>query len=323
MILVVGGAGYIGSHVVKQLIQTEEVIVLDNLSTGHREALDKRAVLIEGDLRDDLLLQQVFEMYPIEAVMHFAACSLVEESVRCPQKYYENNVYATLQLLKVMLMHNVKKFIFSSTAAVYGLSQNEPLSETNRTNPINPYGHSKLMIEQILHDYAKAYDMQCTVLRYFNAAGANALEQIGESHTPESHLIPLLLQHLNGERASFSIFGDDYATKDGTCVRDFVHVDDIARAHILALEALAIEPDAFTIFNLGNERGYSVMEVVELCEQVTGKKTNLYIEKRRAGDPSVLIASSQKIKKQLGWQAERDLQSIIRDAWQWHQHPIY
>ena len=295
MILVVGGAGYIGSHLVKELVEKEEVVVLDNLSTGHREAVDNRAIFVKGDLGNEEDLQMIFSSYPIKAVMHFAANSLVGESVIDPMKYYENNVASTLTLLKVMMKNDVKKFIFSSTAATYGLPNVEIIEETSPTLPINPYGRSKLMIEQILADFAKAYGLQYVVLRYFNAAGAHESAVIGESHNPETHLIPIILQHLLGQRDKVSIFGSDYDTEDGTCIRDYIHVTDLASAHILALEALLTGKKSAEVYNLGNGLGYSVKEVIETCEKVTGVKANVEMADRRAGDPARLVASSQKI----------------------------
>ncbi|MGM0923266.1 MAG: UDP-glucose 4-epimerase GalE [Bacillota bacterium] len=319
MILVIGGAGYIGSHLVKELVETKEVVVLDNLSTGHRWAVDERAVFVEGNLGNASDLEKVFSTYKIEAVMHFAAFSLVGESVVNPLKYYQNNVTATLTLLQIMLKHNVKKFVFSSTAATYGNPDVDLITEDTMTNPINPYGRSKLMIEQILSDFAKSYGFSYVVLRYFNAAGAFKSGEIGEEHDPETHLIPIILQHLLGQREHISIFGSDYDTEDGTCIRDYIHVTDLANAHILALEALLDGTKKTAIYNLGNGLGYSVKEVVEMCEKVTGKKANVAMAKRRAGDPARLVASSNKIYSELGWKAEYSLEKIIATAWNWHQ----
>ena len=323
MILVVGGAGYIGSHLVKELVEKEDVIVLDNLSTGHRDAVDSRAILVKGNLGDEEDLQMIFSSYPIKAVMHFAANSLVGESVVDPLKYYQNNVASTLTLLKMMLKHDVKNFIFSSTAATYGIPNVEIIDETCPTAPINPYGQSKLMVERILADFSKAYGLNYVVLRYFNAAGAYHTAEIGESHDPETHLIPIVLQHLVGKREKVSMFGSDYDTPDGTCVRDYIHVTDLANAHILALEALLSEKKSTEIYNLGNGLGYSVKEVIETCEKVTGRKATVEIAPRREGDPARLVASSQKIFSELGWKAERDLETIIASAWKWHQQQTY
>lgn len=323
MILVVGGAGYIGSHLVKELVEKEDVVVLDNLSTGHREAVDNRAVFVKGDLGNEEDLLMVFRSYPIKAVMHFAANSLVGESVTDPLKYYQNNVAATLTLLKVMMKFKVKNFIFSSTAATYGIPEVDVIDESTATNPINPYGHSKRMVEQILADFAKAYGLRYVVLRYFNAAGAHPSAVIGESHDPETHLIPIVLQHLLGEREQVSVFGSDYETPDGTCIRDYIHVTDLAAAHILALEALVSGKKTAEIYNLGNGLGYSVKEVIETCEKITGKKATVEITDRRPGDPARLVASSEKIYNELGWKAERNLEQIITDAWKWHQEKRY
>ena len=322
MILVVGGAGYIGSHTVKELVKEYEVVVLDNLSTGHRTAVDERAVFIEGDLGNAEDLNKLFSTYKIDAVMHFAANSLVGESVVDPQKYYTNNVGATLTLLKVMMEHDVKKFIFSSTAATYGIPETDLLTEESKTNPINPYGRSKLMIEQILADYHKAYGMNYVVLRYFNAAGAYETGEIGENHDPETHLSPIILQHLLGEREKISVFGTDYETKDGTCVRDYIHVTDLANAHILSLKSLLSGSKEQATYNLGNGTGYTVKEVIDMCERITGRKATIEYSERRAGDPAQLVASSQKIADELGWKAERNLENIIASAWNWHSQKL-
>lgn len=319
MILVVGGAGYIGSHLVEELVKTNEVVVLDNLSTGHERAIDPRAVFVKGDLGNKADLEAVFGNYPIKAVMHFAANSLVGESVVDPLKYYENNVASTLTLLKVMMKYNVKNFIFSSTAATYGIPDADMISEDSPTLPINPYGQSKLMVENILTDFANAYDLRYVVLRYFNAAGASASGKIGEMHDPETHLIPIILQHLLGQREQISVFGDDYETPDGTCIRDYIHVTDLANAHIAALESLLIGQNKAATYNLGNGLGYSVKEVIDTCEKVTGRKANVVMADRRAGDPARLVASADKIHQALGWKAERDLEEIIASAWEWHQ----
>lgn len=322
MILVVGGAGYIGSHVVKHLVQTAQVVVYDNLSTGHKEAVDPKAIFIEGDLSDEQRLTQVFTLFPIEAVMHFAAANLVAESVRNPQRYYENNVAATLTLLKVMRQCHVKNIIFSSTAATYAPSE-DLLSEDSLTVPTNPYGRSKCFVEQILQDYSHAYQFNSTVLRYFNVAGASADGKIGESHSPETHLIPIILKHLRGETDAIQLFGDTYPTEDGTCIRDYIHVEDLANAHILALEALLSRKADFTIYNIGNELGFSVKEIIEQCEQVTGRKATIEITNKREGDPAILVASTKKIQRELGWQPEKSLQQMIEHAWHWHKSAVY
>lgn len=318
MILVVGGAGYIGSHFVKELVNSHEVIILDNLSTGHRWAVDDKAIFVQGDLGDTSVVQNLFDSYQIEAVLHFAAFSLVGESVQNPLKYYENNVVATFNLLKLMKENNINNFIFSSTAATYGIAGVDMIEEGTPTAPINPYGHSKLMVEQMLQDFSKSYGLNYAILRYFNAAGADESAIIGESHAPETHLIPLVLQHLLGKRESISIYGTDYDTPDGTCIRDYIHVTDIAKAHILLLNQLLKGNQLNSIYNLGNGKGYSVKQVIDMCEKVTGKKPNIKYVDRREGDPAKLIANSQKIYKDFGWQAQEDLNSIIRTAYKWH-----
>jgi UDP-glucose 4-epimerase len=320
MILVVGGAGYIGSHLVKELVETQEVIVLDNLSTGFRDSVDSRAVFIQGDLGNEEDLETVFSKYPIEAVMHFAANSLVGESVMDPLKYYQNNVAATLTLLKMMIKYDVKNFIFSSTAATYGIPSVDIIEENTPTNPINPYGQSKLMVERILADFSSAYELNYVVLRYFNAAGAHPSGEIGEKHDPETHLIPIILQHLLGQRENVSVFGDDYDTPDGSCIRDYIHVTDLAEAHILALNSLINGKNKTATYNLGNGQGYSVKEVIDMCESVTGKKANVVSADRRKGDPAVLVASSERIHEELGWKAKRKLEEIIKNAWEFHQN---
>ncbi|MBM7609079.1 UDP-glucose 4-epimerase [Lysinibacillus composti] len=319
MILVIGGAGYIGSHVVKDLVKRKQVVVLDNLSTGHRWAVDEKATFVEGDLGDERVLQALFETYPIRAVLHFAAFSLVGESVRNPMKYYENNVAATLSLLKVMHKNKIEKFIFSSTAATYGIPDVEIIDETTPTNPINPYGRSKLMVEQMLADFATSFGMKYVVLRYFNAAGAYETGEIGEKHDPETHLIPLVLQHLLGVQESISVFGTDYPTPDGTCIRDYIHVTDLADAHIKALQALIDGKIETATYNLGNGNGYSVKEIIETCEKVTGRKANIKFAERRTGDPARLVANSKKIERELGWKALIGIKGIIQSAWNWHQ----
>ncbi len=319
MILVVGGAGYIGSHFVKELVKDYDVVVLDNLSTGHRLAVDAKAIFIQGDLGDSTIVQRIFDTYKIEAVIHFAAFSLVGESVIDPMKYYENNVAATLNLLKAMKRNQINKFIFSSTAATYGMPTVDIIDEKTPTNPINPYGQSKLMVEQMLADFAQSYQMKYIVLRYFNAAGAHETAEIGESHNPETHLIPIILQHLGGQRDSISVFGTDYDTPDGTCIRDYIHVTDLAKAHLLALEALLSSTIETATYNLGNGNGYSVKQIIETCELVTGKKANVQYAERRAGDPAKLVANAGKVYAELGWKAQLDIQDIIKSAWTWHK----
>ncbi|MFJ8102270.1 UDP-glucose 4-epimerase GalE [Lysinibacillus sp. NPDC096212] len=319
MILVVGGAGYIGSHFVKELVKTHEVVVLDNLSTGHQWAVDARATFVQGDLGDSSTVQQIVDTYNIEAVLHFAAFSLVGESVIDPMKYYENNVTATLNLLKVMKENKIDKFIFSSTAATYGMPTVDFIDEETPTNPINPYGRSKLMVEQMLADFAESYQMRYVVLRYFNAAGAYETAEIGESHSPETHLIPIILQHFLGQRESISVFGTDYDTPDGTCIRDYIHVTDLANAHLLALEGLLNGTIETATYNLGNGNGYSVKEVIETCERITEKKAIVQYVERRAGDPAKLVANADKIYCELGWKAQFGITDIVKSAWNWHK----
>ncbi len=317
-ILVCGGAGYIGSHTVKELVNTYEVVVLDNLTTGFEKLIDSKATFVKGDLGDQVVLDEIFTTHKIDAVFHFAANSLVGESVEQPLKYYHNNVGATLVLLEKMIEHGVKRFIFSSTAATYGIPNIDIITEETATNPINPYGRSKRMIEQILADMAQVYDFQYTVLRYFNAAGAHESGEIGESHDPESHLIPIVLQHLLGQRENISVFGTDYETADGTCMRDYIHVTDLARAHILSYEGMVDGRIANKTYNLGNGAGYSVNEIIRTCEQLSGKQATINYAPRRAGDPATLVASSQKINEELGWKPNFDLTAIISSAWTWH-----
>jgi len=316
-ILITGGAGYIGSHVVKALNEKGfEVVVYDNLSKGHKEAV-LTGELIIGDLEDEKLLSRVFENNKIDAVMHFAAFIEVGESVKNPLKYYRNNTENTIKLLKVMEKFGVNKFIFSSTAAVYGNPQTVPIPETEPIKPINPYGQSKAFVEKILKDISKTKDFKYVSLRYFNAAGADPSGRIGESHNPETHLIPLILKTAKGERKSIKIFGTDYPTPDGTAIRDYIHVDDLAEAHILALEYL-IDGGESDVFNLGYGHGYSVKEVVETAKKITGIDFPVEETDRRPGDPAVLVADSSKLKQKLGWKPKYDdLEYIIKTAWNW------
>ncbi|WP_281863126.1 UDP-glucose 4-epimerase GalE [Planomicrobium okeanokoites] len=317
-ILVCGGAGYIGSHTVKELIGKYEVVILDNLTTGYPFLLDDNAVFEEGNLGDEAVLDRIFTKYDIDAVFHFAANSLVGESVQNPLKYYRNNVNATVVLLEKMIEHGVGKFIFSSTAATYGIPDTELITEETNTNPINPYGKSKLMIEDILADISKVHNFEYVVLRYFNAAGAHISGDIGESHDPETHLIPIVLQHLLGEREKISVFGTDYETPDGTCIRDYIHVTDLANAHILAYEGIVNGKVSNDVFNLGNGAGYSVNDIIDICEKVSGKSAVIEYADRRPGDPAVLVASSRKIEEKLGWKPQFKLEEIIESAWKWH-----
>lgn len=322
-ILVCGGAGYIGSHTVKALIEEgKKVVVFDNLHKGHREAVPENVPFHLGDLRSKTELRELFESEPIEAVIDFAADSLVGESVEHPLKYYNNNVGGTISLLEIMREFGVKYIVFSSTAATYGEPENIPILETEPTTPKNPYGETKLTVEKMLDWSDQAYDIKYTTLRYFNAAGAHPSGEIGEDHHPETHLIPLILQVPLGKRENISIFGTDYPTKDGTCIRDYIHVSDLATAHILALERLMAGGKS-EVFNLGNGVGFSVREVIEMAKKVTGKDIKVVEADRRAGDPAVLIASSKKASDVLNWkQKYTDLEQIITTAWKWHKnHP--
>ena len=322
-ILVCGGAGYIGSHTVKALLETgKSVVVYDNLHKGHREAVPKEVPFYLGDLRSKTELRELFETEEIEAVIDFAADSLVGESMENPLKYYNNNVGGTICLLETMKYFGVKYIVFSSTAATYGEPEKIPILETEPTTPKNPYGETKLTVEKMLGWADKAYDIKYTTLRYFNAAGAHPSGEIGEDHNPETHLIPLILQVPLGKRESISIFGTDYPTKDGTCIRDYIHVSDLASAHILSLEKL-MNGGKSEVFNLGNGVGFSVKEVIETAEKVTGEDIKTIETNRRPGDPAVLIASSEKIIQRLNWKPQyNDLEQIIATAWKWHKnHP--
>ncbi len=314
-IMVMGGAGYIGSHTLKYLIKHGyEAFAVDNLSCGHKEAvLD--ADLIKADLLDKNSLDEVFKNNKVDAVVHFAAYSLVGESVENPAKYYRNNVVGTLNLLDAMRDYDVNKIVFSSTCATYGNPQYTPIDEKHQQSPINPYGQTKLTIEKIFQDYQKAYGLKYIALRYFNAAGADESGLIGESHNPESHLIPIVLQAIMGKRENIKIFGDDYDTKDGTCLRDYIHVNDLAKAHMLALEKL----DEYQGFiNLGTGVATSVKEIIKAAEEVSGKKCPTVIAARRAGDPAVLYADNRLAEKVLGWKAKyTKIEDIIRTAWNW------
>ena len=324
-ILVVGGAGYIGAHAVVHLIDAgHQVWVYDNLSRGHAAAVPD-GLLIEGELSDRQQLITVMRDKQIDAVMHFAAFALVNESVNDPSLYYRNNVIATIELLDAMRAANVHKFVFSSTTATYGEPAVVPIAETTKQEPINPYGFTKLVVEQALADYAHAYQIGYAALRYFNAAGARPASKpgvaIGEDHDPETHLIPIVLQVALGQRESITIFGDDYPTSDGTCVRDYIHVDDLSEAHLKALER--IEPGKGICVNLGTGRGTSVREIVDACRRVTGHAIPEVIGKRREGDPPELIADASLAKQLLGWQSKyNDPEAIIATAWDWHrEHP--
>lgn len=322
-ILVLGGAGYIGSHTVKALCELgSNVIVIDSLITGYEKAINPNAKFYKGDIRDKEFLNTVFQSEKIDAVIHFAAYSLVGESVENPLKYYDNNLCGTKVLLESMVENNIKKIVFSSTAATYGEPKNIPILETDPTEPTNPYGETKLAMEKMFKWTANAHGLKYVSLRYFNACGADESGLIGESHNPESHLIPIILQVPNKQREHVSIFGTDYPTSDGTCIRDYIHVTDLAQAHILAVKYLLDGGDS-NIFNLGNGVGFSVRDVIETARKVTGHPIPAVESLRRAGDPAMLIASSQKAKDILGWKPKHDsLEEIIESAWRWHKnHP--
>lgn len=321
-ILVTGGAGYIGSHAVLALKRAGYgVVVLDNLVYGHRDLVEQvlQVDLIVGDINDRPLLDELFAKYDIAAVMHFSAYAYVGESVTTPDKYYRNNVVATLTLLEAMQAASINKFVFSSTCATYGVPKTVPIPEDHPQSPINPYGATKLMVERILADFGVAYGLKSVCFRYFNAAGADPTGLLGEDHDPETHLIPLVLQTALGKRQSVSIFGIDYDTPDGTCIRDYIHVTDLADAHILGVEYLLQGGDA-AIFNLGNGNGFSVREVIDTAKQVTGREIKVVESDRRAGDPPALVGSGEKARKILGWNPQYpELDKIISHAWNWHQ----
>jgi len=318
MILVVGGAGYIGSHINKMLNQSGyETVIFDNLVYGHKEAV-KWGTLEVGDLADTERLEEVFSKYDIEAVFHFAAYAYVGESVTNPSKYYHNNVANTLNLLDVMVRHNVKYIVFSSTCATYGVPEDVPITENMQQNPINPYGASKLMVERIMADYRQAYDINYCCLRYFNAAGADPDGEIGESHTPETHLIPLILAAAAGDRDSIKVFGTDYDTRDGSCIRDYIHVTDLADAHLRAMDYLRNGGES-TCMNLGNCLGNSVLEVIEAAKKVTGRDIPVVLDERRPGDPPALVGSAKKAEALLKWVPRYgDIETILEHAWKWY-----
>ncbi|MBF2000948.1 MAG: UDP-glucose 4-epimerase GalE [Synechococcales cyanobacterium C42_A2020_086] len=321
-ILVTGGAGYIGSHAVLALQDAGyDVLVLDNLVYGHRELIEQtlQVQLIVGDMGDRALLDQLFARYKPAAVMHFAAYAYVGESVTNPAKYYRNNLVNTLTLLEAMVAANINKLVFSSTCATYGIPKTIPLPEDHPQNPINPYGATKLMVERLLADFDTAYGLKSVCFRYFNAAGADPLGRLGEDHNPETHLIPLVLQTALGKRDAISVFGTDYPTPDGTCIRDYIHVADLAVAHVLGLDYLLNGGDS-TAFNLGNGNGFSVKQVIEAARHITGQPISVIECERRPGDPPALVGSSERARTVLGWQPQYDdLHTIIRHAWSWHQ----
>lgn len=321
-ILVTGGAGYIGSQAVLALRDAGyEVVILDNLVYGHRDLVETvlKVELIQGDIGDRNLLDQIFKTRDFSAVMHFAAYAYVGESVTQPAKYYRNNVVGTLTLLEAMCDAGIKNFVFSSTCATYGVPQQLPIPENHPQHPINPYGMSKLMVEQILDDFDHAYGLRSVRFRYFNAAGADPQGRLGEDHAPETHLIPLVLLTALGKRESISVFGSDYDTPDGTCIRDYIHVSDLAEAHILGLEYL-LKGGSTEVFNLGNGRGFSIQEVIEAARRVTQHPIPVTLADRRPGDPPSLVGSAQKAQQILGWKPQyADIETILKHAWQWHQ----
>ena len=318
-ILVTGGAGYIGSHTVKKLIKHNyEVVIFDNLSTGRKE-LVKGKNLIIGDLKDIHAIKSVFKQHKFDAVMHFASLIQVGESFKNPMKYYRENILNSLNLLDAMLEAGVKYFIFSSSAAVYGIPEFTPITEDHPLNPVNPYGETKFFVEKILQNFDRAYDLKYISLRYFNAAGADPDCELGELHDPETHLIPNILLFLLGKKERFEIYGNDFPTPDGTAIRDYIHVTDLAKAHVLALEKV-IKTQKSEVYNLGMKRGYSVLEVVKEVEKVTGEKVKYILKPRRKGDVPILIASDERVRKELNWEPQySDLKTIIQTAWAWHR----
>ena len=317
-ILVIGGAGYIGAHIVRRLIKAQyDVVILDDLSTGHRR-LVQSGKFVQGSLGDVRLLSQLFTEHSFDAVMHFAAFSQVGESMHQPLRYYRNNLAETIALVEAMVCHGIKRFVFSSTAAVYGEPLDIPLTESHPCFPTNPYGNTKLAVERLLADCDAAYGLKSMALRYFNAAGADESAEIGELHDPETHLIPNLFKAALGQIDHIQLFGNDYHTTDGTCIRDYVHVNDLAQAHLLALDVLLADGES-AVYNLGSNNGFSVKEVIQKAELVIGKKIPVADAPRRPGDPAVLIASSEKIKRELGWNpVYESLEKIIDTAWKWH-----
>lgn len=322
-VLVTGGAGYIGSHCVYGLIEKgEEVVIVDNLQTGHEDAVHPKARFYKGDIRDRVFLDKVFYENSIDSVIHFAANSIVGESMKQPLSYYDNNVYGTEVLLSAMNKNNVRRIVFSSTAATYGEPERIPILETDRTEPTNAYGETKLAMEKMMKWADGAHGIKFIALRYFNVAGAHESGLIGEDHRPETHLIPLILQVPLNKRETITVFGDDYDTHDGTCIRDYIHVMDLVEAHILALNKLRAGGSS-TVYNLGNGEGFSVKEMIDAARRVTGHQIPAVVAGRRAGDPSKLIASSEKAQKELGWKARyAGVEEIISSAWKWHKsHP--
>ncbi len=322
-ILVTGGAGYIGSHFVRILMKNNiEVVVLDNLSRGHKESIPENVIFENADLLNYEQLERVLKKYSFDAIVHFAAFAYVGESVEKPELYYENNVVGSFNLIKATLNANINKFVFSSTCSLYGNPKEIPISEKLPTNPINPYAQTKLIIENILRDFDRAYGIKSVFLRYFNAAGADFSGEIGESHQPEPHLIPIVLNTALGKREKVFIFGDDYETEDGTCIRDYIHINDLGNAHLRALEYLDNGGNT-DVINLGTGEGYSVKEIIATAEKVTGVKIKAEITKRRKGDPAILVADNKKAKEILGWKPEYNLNDIISSAYNWHKSPRF
>ena len=322
MLLVIGGAGYIGSHFVYNSATKYPILVLDNLSTGHRASVHPNAQFIEGDFGDPATLEHIFSTYKVDCVVHFGAKSIVAESVQKPLYYYESNVAKTITLLQMMHKYHIHKLIFSSTAAVYGNTTALSIDESHALNPVNPYGHSKRMVEQMIMDYAKTSDLDYCIFRYFNAAGAQYDRAIGEAHDPETHLIPTILKGFI-QSLPINVFGQDFNTNDGTAVRDYVHVTDIANAHILAYEAMNSIQWESGVYNLGGNRGYSVNEIIQLCNQITNIKSVVQYCQRREGDPPALVANAKKANEKLGWTPQYSIDEIIKSAWQWHLQPKF
>lgn len=318
MILVTGGAGYIGSHFVKQAVKVDEVLVLDNLSTGHQQAIDPAAIFIKGDVRNVSLLNHLMTFYPINSVVHFAGKSSEAEIEYFPHIYYGENVQGMITLLNAMHQHRIRTILFSSTATVYGNNYVRPFDEFDAVNPLTVYSKSKYFMEQIAADYSNSYGMNSIAFRYFHASGAHPSGDIGECHVQETHVLPLLLKHLLGETSSFTVYGNNYETPDGTCIRDFIHVEDIANAHLLALQLVRSETGYSEIFNLSSGRGHSVKELITLSEQMTGRQSMIQYVDRQVGDPAILIANSKKARMLLDWAPFYTIEDIIETAWAWH-----
>lgn len=318
MLLVTGGAGYIGSHFVKQAVKVEDVLVLDNLSTGHQQAIDPAAIFIKGDVRNVSLLNHLMTFYPINAVVHFAGNSNIADFGEAPHIHYGENVKGMITLLNAMHQHRIRTLLFSSTATVYGNTYVRPFVEMDAVNPMTAYSKSKYFMEQIAEDYSKSYGMNSVAFRYFNVAGAHPSGEIGECHAQETHVLPLLLKHLLGEEPSFTVNENNYETPDGTCIREFIHVEDIVSAHLLALQRVHSEVGFSEVFNLGSGRGHSVKELIKLSEQITGRKSVIQYVERRVGDPAILIANAEKARAFLEWAPSYSIEDIVETAWAWH-----